>query len=202
MNVPAQCCTPEQQPNPEHVSQVSAALASNLGNSIDSTAIAALGNESTGLSLGQIKEMKPDDLIASLSALSSITGWNEGQAKAFILLLISSGKFEVSVLSLCVTEQEVKGNVSSGSHLLFCFAPDCRLGVTADAGLSGHRRSRLHDGQNQRFSADNGFSEPTVLDLLDVSSTDHSEYLRHTGMVISAAGNSATRWRLCITSSV
>ncbi|XP_040892778.1 uncharacterized protein LOC121181061 isoform X2 [Toxotes jaculatrix] len=79
--------------------QVSAALAGNLGNNIGSTAIAALGNESSGLSTGQIKSIKPKELFASLSILSSVTGWNEGQAKAIILSLMSSGVLQINSMS-------------------------------------------------------------------------------------------------------
>ncbi|KAF0037099.1 hypothetical protein F2P81_009973 [Scophthalmus maximus] len=76
--------------------QISAALAGNFGDNIDATAIAALGNESSGLSTGQIKTIKPEDLIASLAVLGSITGWNEGQAKAIIQALLSSGKMQIN----------------------------------------------------------------------------------------------------------
>ncbi|XP_041790221.1 uncharacterized protein LOC121604710 [Chelmon rostratus] len=76
--------------------QVSAALAGNLGDNIDATAIAALGNESTGMSTGQIMMIKPQDLLAALSTLSSVMGWREGQAKAIILSLMSSGMLQIN----------------------------------------------------------------------------------------------------------
>ncbi|XP_058496339.1 uncharacterized protein LOC131466838 isoform X2 [Solea solea] len=76
--------------------QVSSALAGNLGDSIDATAITALGTESSGLSTGQIHTIKPDDLVDSLSVLSTVNGWNEGQARAIIASIMSSGKFEIT----------------------------------------------------------------------------------------------------------
>lgn len=83
--------------------QISAALAGNLGGDIDSTAISALGNESTGISTGQIKTIKPQDLLASLGVLSSVVGWNEGQAKAIIQTLMSSGMLQINSASSLFT---------------------------------------------------------------------------------------------------
>ncbi|KAL7405207.1 hypothetical protein ABVT39_025204 [Epinephelus coioides] len=76
--------------------QVSAALAGNLGDSINAEAISALGNESTGLSTGQIKTIKPQDLLNALTTLSIVMGWNEGQAKAIVQSLMSSGGLEIN----------------------------------------------------------------------------------------------------------
>ncbi|XP_047434913.1 uncharacterized protein LOC125004395 [Mugil cephalus] len=83
--------------------QVAAALASNLGNNIDSTAISALGNESTGLSTGQIKTARPQDLFDSLSTLSNVMGWNEGQARAIVQILTSSGMLQITSSSSLLT---------------------------------------------------------------------------------------------------
>ncbi|XP_023262765.1 uncharacterized protein LOC111655549 [Seriola lalandi dorsalis] len=106
-------------------SQISAALAGNLGDNIDATAIAALGNESSGMSTGQIKAIKPEDLFAALSTLSSVMGWNEGQAKAIIQSLMSSGALQInSTSSLLMLGSLVVGVPStvfssiSGSQLL------------------------------------------------------------------------------------
>lgn len=81
-------------------------MAGNLGDNIDATAISALGNESTGISTGQLKAIKPEDLLASLSILSAVIGWNEGQAKAIIQALMSSGMMQVadSHCAMCVVE--------------------------------------------------------------------------------------------------
>ncbi|XP_044203497.1 uncharacterized protein LOC122979809 [Thunnus albacares] len=83
--------------------QISAALAGNLGEDIDSSAISALGNESTGISTGQIKMIKPQDLLDSLDVLSTVMGWNEGQAKAIIQALMSSGMLEINSASSLFT---------------------------------------------------------------------------------------------------
>ncbi|XP_061736319.1 uncharacterized protein LOC133538652 isoform X1 [Nerophis ophidion] len=76
--------------------QVSSALASNFGNTIDASAIAALGSESVGMSEGQLQTIKPEDLHASLDTLANVSDWNEGQAKAIILSLISSGLIQIN----------------------------------------------------------------------------------------------------------
>ncbi|XP_029982549.1 uncharacterized protein mslnb [Sphaeramia orbicularis] len=70
--------------------QVAAALSGNFGDNIDSSTISALGMESNGLSTGQINMIKAKDLMASLSILSRVTDWNEGQAKAIIRILMTT----------------------------------------------------------------------------------------------------------------
>uniref|UniRef100_A0A671TLL1 Mesothelin a n=2 Tax=Sparus aurata TaxID=8175 RepID=A0A671TLL1_SPAAU len=76
--------------------QVAAALSSNFGDNIDASVISALGSESTGISTGQIAMIRPQDLIASIGILSSVNGWSEGQAKAIIQSLMSSGMMQIS----------------------------------------------------------------------------------------------------------
>ncbi|KAK5926100.1 hypothetical protein CgunFtcFv8_021697 [Champsocephalus gunnari] len=76
--------------------QVSAALASNFGDDIDATGISVLGNESSSLSVGQLSKITPADLLAALTTLSAVTGWNEGQAKAIIMSLISTGAMKIN----------------------------------------------------------------------------------------------------------
>ncbi|XP_078131792.1 uncharacterized protein LOC144534036 isoform X1 [Sander vitreus] len=76
--------------------QVAAALAGNFGDNINAAAITALGSQSSGLSTSQIKMIKPEDLYAALFTLSSVTGWNEGQARAIILSLMSSGLMKIN----------------------------------------------------------------------------------------------------------
>ncbi|KAF1394728.1 hypothetical protein PFLUV_G00004160 [Perca fluviatilis] len=78
--------------NPE----VAAALAGNFGDNINAAAITALGSQSSGLSTGQINMIKPEDLYAALFTLSSVTDWNEGQARAIILSLMSSGLVKIN----------------------------------------------------------------------------------------------------------
>ncbi|XP_026214815.1 uncharacterized protein LOC113161444 [Anabas testudineus] len=76
--------------------QIAAALASNLGNNMDAASLAALGNESTGLSTGQIQTISPATLYLALTTLSSVSGWNYGQANAIIQALMSSGLLQVN----------------------------------------------------------------------------------------------------------
>lgn len=76
--------------------KVTAALVGTFGQNIDSTVISALGNQSTGMSLNQINSIEPQDLINSISTLSTVTGWSEGQAKAIIQSLLSSGVIQVA----------------------------------------------------------------------------------------------------------
>ncbi|XP_051940160.1 uncharacterized protein LOC127613259 isoform X1 [Hippocampus zosterae] len=76
--------------------QVAAALAGNLGDEIDAASIAALGKESAGISVGQIKTIDGKDLHEALGTLSNVTGWHLGQAKAIVLALMSSGLMQIN----------------------------------------------------------------------------------------------------------
>ncbi|XP_061687085.1 uncharacterized protein LOC133506703 isoform X2 [Syngnathoides biaculeatus] len=76
--------------------QVAAALAENLDDDLDSAAIEALGQQSTGLSVGQIKTIASEDLQEALSTMSNVTGWQGGQAKAIISALMSSGLMQIN----------------------------------------------------------------------------------------------------------
>lgn len=73
-------------------------MASNLGESVDASAIGALGSQCTGLSTGQLMMIKPQDLLKALSTLAAVNGWNQGQANAIIQMLLSAGMMTVSVL--------------------------------------------------------------------------------------------------------
>ncbi|XP_029594653.1 uncharacterized protein LOC115177814 isoform X2 [Salmo trutta] len=76
--------------------QVSAALAANMGDNINSNTIAALGRESTGLSEGQITMAPASVLWASFSILSTVIGWNQGQAMAIIQSLMLSETVQIN----------------------------------------------------------------------------------------------------------
>uniref|UniRef100_A0A3Q3PY66 Mesothelin a n=2 Tax=Monopterus albus TaxID=43700 RepID=A0A3Q3PY66_MONAL len=76
--------------------QISAALVSNFGTHIDAAVLAALGNQSTGMSIGQINKLNPADLYSTLNTLSNVQGWSEGQAKAVVQALISSGLIQIN----------------------------------------------------------------------------------------------------------
>lgn len=69
--------------------QISAALSSNFEQDIDSNVISALGNESTSMSMGQIKAIKPQQLMIALNTLSNVMGWSDGQAKSIIVSLMT-----------------------------------------------------------------------------------------------------------------
>lgn len=74
--------------------QITAALAANLP-SITSAFIQLLGSQSIGLSEAQIISTPPQVIKATLSTLSNVTGWNQGQANAIVQTLTESG-FSVS----------------------------------------------------------------------------------------------------------
>ncbi|XP_036069248.1 uncharacterized protein LOC118599082 [Oryzias melastigma] len=76
--------------------QIAAALANNFGEKIDAQVISALGNESSSLSISQIKSLKPSDLVDSLNTLSNVIGWRKGQAKAIVQSLLSSGFLQIN----------------------------------------------------------------------------------------------------------
>ena len=133
--------------------QVSAALAGNLGDNIDATAISALGSESTGLSNGQINMIKPEDLFAALGTLSSVNGWNGGQAKAIIRSLMGIMKVSAVFLLLHDLLNSDLIQVIKPSHLSFV-PPDQQHVIVVNAGLSCCGCSRGRVQQHQRLPAD------------------------------------------------
>ncbi|CAL1600813.1 unnamed protein product [Knipowitschia caucasica] len=70
--------------------QVSAALAGNF-KSLNSNILQTLGNECTGLSIGQIRNIPPKELMEALSTLRWVSGWERGQARLIITSMLSSG---------------------------------------------------------------------------------------------------------------
>ncbi|KAL2086519.1 hypothetical protein ACEWY4_017578 [Coilia grayii] len=73
---------------------VSAALSSNV-ETISPASISMLGNSSTGLSTGQLSGASPTAIFSSLSVLSTVVGWNHGQASMLVRKLVSSGSFTI-----------------------------------------------------------------------------------------------------------
>ena len=70
---------------------------------ISTTTIQTLGNQSIGLTEGQLSSASPDVINSTLPTLSTITGWNQGQVNNIIQNLVSGG-FNVSahyMLQLC-----------------------------------------------------------------------------------------------------
>ncbi|XP_034149917.1 uncharacterized protein mslnb isoform X4 [Esox lucius] len=106
--------------------QVASALAANSGDNINQNTIAALGNQSTGLSEGQVSMAPASVLWASLNTLSTVTGWNQGQAMAIIQSLLMSGFLQftnASVFSMLGSlvvglPSAVFGNVSATNLLI------------------------------------------------------------------------------------
>ncbi|KAL2086518.1 hypothetical protein ACEWY4_017577 [Coilia grayii] len=76
-------------------SDVSAALSSNV-ETISPTCISMLGNSSTGFSTGQLSAASPTVIFSSLSVLSTVVGWNHGQAVTLVQKLITSGSFTIT----------------------------------------------------------------------------------------------------------
>ncbi|XP_076142601.1 uncharacterized protein LOC143124782 [Alosa pseudoharengus] len=63
--------------------EISAALVANLPQ-LSADTIKSLGNESTSLTVGQISQTSSSVLVSSLSTLSVVSGWNQGQVNAII----------------------------------------------------------------------------------------------------------------------
>ncbi|XP_077426676.1 uncharacterized protein LOC144055006 [Vanacampus margaritifer] len=108
--------------------QVSAALAGNFGDKINAASIAALGNENTGMSIGQIKMIDAKELYAALETLRNVLGWRRGQARVIVTALLSSGLVQIrnasSLLMLGSLVIGVPANTFStidGSQLITAF---------------------------------------------------------------------------------
>ncbi|XP_053273901.1 uncharacterized protein LOC128435137 [Pleuronectes platessa] len=82
--------------------QISSALAGNFGDNLDATNIASLGNEASSLSMDQINSIRVEVLLASLSVLSTVLGWNEGQARAIIQAIMLSGQMQINSSSTLI----------------------------------------------------------------------------------------------------
>ncbi|XP_036380802.1 uncharacterized protein LOC118774902 [Megalops cyprinoides] len=77
--------------------EISAALAGNF-ETINELTIKSLGKDSTGLTAGQIEATAPSVIVSSLQTLSTVTGWNQGQANALIKT-ITAGGFKINSAS-------------------------------------------------------------------------------------------------------
>ncbi|XP_067298635.1 uncharacterized protein [Pseudorasbora parva] len=93
--------------------EITAALAANLP-SISSSTIQLLGNQSVGLTEGQISSASSEVIKGGLPTLSVVSGWNQGQANAVIQTLIKSNFSIDSGSSLLSLGTLVKG-VPSGT---------------------------------------------------------------------------------------
>ncbi|XP_036412843.1 uncharacterized threonine-rich GPI-anchored glycoprotein PJ4664.02-like [Colossoma macropomum] len=93
--------------------QVAAVLATKFP-TISTTTIQTLGNQSIGLTEGQLSSASPDVINSTLPTLSVITGWNQGQVNNIVQNLISGG-FNINSGSSLVTLGTLIGGVPSAT---------------------------------------------------------------------------------------
>ncbi|XP_036412851.1 LOW QUALITY PROTEIN: uncharacterized protein LOC118797682 [Colossoma macropomum] len=96
-----------QQISPE----VTAALVANFP-TLSTDTIQSLGNQSIGLTEGQISGATPSVINSTLPVLSVITGWNQGQVNNIIQSIITAG-FNINKGSSLVTLGTLIGGVPS-----------------------------------------------------------------------------------------
>ncbi|KAI4888125.1 hypothetical protein NFI96_029568 [Prochilodus magdalenae] len=97
------------QINPE----VSTALVANFP-TLSASTIQELGNQSIGLTQGQISSAPPTVISGSLSMLSTVTGWNQGQVNVLLQILIRAG-FNINSASSLVNLGTLIGGVPSAT---------------------------------------------------------------------------------------
>ncbi|KAM9454121.1 uncharacterized protein Hap1MRO34_020036 [Clarias gariepinus] len=81
--------------------EVTAVLVAKVPN-ISASTIQSLGSQCVGLTVGQISSAPSNAIISSLSTLSNISGWDQGQVNALIQSIINAG-FNVSSASSLVS---------------------------------------------------------------------------------------------------
>uniref|UniRef100_W5L5S6 Mesothelin a n=1 Tax=Astyanax mexicanus TaxID=7994 RepID=W5L5S6_ASTMX len=91
--------------------EVTAALVANFP-TISTTTIQTLGNQSVGLTQGQISSVSPSIINSTLPTLSIVPGWNQGQANALIQSITSAG-YKIDTGSSLVTLGTLIGGVPS-----------------------------------------------------------------------------------------
>uniref|UniRef100_A0AAR2IJG9 Mesothelin a n=1 Tax=Pygocentrus nattereri TaxID=42514 RepID=A0AAR2IJG9_PYGNA len=93
--------------------QVSTALVANLP-TLSTSTIQMLGNQSIGLTQGQISSAPPALINSSLSMLSNVPGWNQGQVNLLIQILIRAG-FNINSASSLVNLGTLIGGILSAT---------------------------------------------------------------------------------------
>ncbi|KAK1784379.1 hypothetical protein P4O66_016981, partial [Electrophorus voltai] len=95
--------------NPE----VTAVILANIP-TLTSTIIQSLGNESISLTEGQISSAPSAVINSSLATLSTVTGWNQGQANAIVQSITNAG-FKISSGAALETLGTLIGGVSTAT---------------------------------------------------------------------------------------
>uniref|UniRef100_A0A8B9J4S9 Uncharacterized protein n=1 Tax=Astyanax mexicanus TaxID=7994 RepID=A0A8B9J4S9_ASTMX len=93
--------------------EVTAALAANFP-TLSTTIIQTLGNQSVGLTQGQISSTTPTVINSTLPTLSIVPGWNQGQANALIQSITIAG-FNINSGSSLVSLGTLIGGVPSAT---------------------------------------------------------------------------------------
>ncbi|KAL7845118.1 hypothetical protein AOLI_G00233100, partial [Acnodon oligacanthus] len=93
--------------------EVSTALVTNFP-TLSTSTIDLLGNQSIGLTEGQIRDASPSVINSTLPILSVITGWNQGQVNSIIQSITNAG-FTISSASSLVTLGTLIGGVPSAT---------------------------------------------------------------------------------------
>ncbi|XP_076839206.1 uncharacterized protein LOC143484396 [Brachyhypopomus gauderio] len=94
--------------------EVIAALVSNFNPTLTPTSIQLLGNESVGLTQSQLSSASPAVINSSLPVLSTVIGWNQGQANAIVQSVISAG-FSIKNASSLLALGTLIGGVPSAT---------------------------------------------------------------------------------------
>ncbi|XP_036412853.1 LOW QUALITY PROTEIN: uncharacterized protein LOC118797684 [Colossoma macropomum] len=93
--------------------EVSTALVTNFP-TLSTSTIELLGNQSIGLTEGQIRDATPNIINSTLPILSIITGWNQGQVNNIIQSITSAG-FNINSASSLLTLGTLVGGVPSAT---------------------------------------------------------------------------------------
>ncbi|XP_053332499.1 uncharacterized protein LOC128506193 [Clarias gariepinus] len=141
--------------------QVTATLVAKFS-TLSATSIEFLGNQSVGLTVGQISSAPSEVINSALSTFSTISGWDQGQANALIQSIISAGF-----------------HISSGSSLL---SLGTLIGGVPSATISSIPSSQLLSlSQNPTF-INNIQSAPTILQetfIQKIISADETNVIRN-----------------------
>ncbi|XP_076838504.1 mesothelin-like protein [Brachyhypopomus gauderio] len=94
--------------------EVTAALVANFNSTLTTDTIQSLGTHNIGLTEGQILAANPNVITSSISSLSTVTGWNQGQVNDIIQRVTTAG-FQINSASSLVTLGTLIGGVSTAT---------------------------------------------------------------------------------------